>query len=481
MKGISILILFVLNFLSASADTGGYKIKVRVKGVTGDGYCFLAHYYGDKQYPIKDSAKADKNGNFIFQGKKPLPAGLYLIVTPHKKNFQVIIDKEQNFSVETDTANLEKLKFKDSPENDLYLGYVTFIAERLKKKEELSAEFSKLKDKKGEKAESLRKEMEKLDKEVKDDWARIIKEHPNSFTAKIMIKPQMETEIPDPPILPNGRKDSLFSYRYYRAHYWDNIDLSDDRILRSPQYHGKLDFYFKSVIIQMPDSIMAEADKMIERVKNNKELLKYTIWYLVRNYETSKIMGMDAVFVHVLENKNFTKENVPWLDSADFVRAMARMKSLKPLLLGKKAPPLVLVDTIGNYISLYNVKARYTVLAFWDPDCGHCKKEIPKLAAAYDSIKALHGEVFGVMGTPEVEKWKKFIIQHNLRWINVADPEFHNNFREVYDLKSYPQFYILDENKEIIARKLGPEQIIDFLQRYSKMEERKKADLEKKK
>lgn len=477
MRWISTLSLFILTAFSALAADAGYKIKVKVNGVK-DSACYLAYYFGDKQY-LKDTAKADKAGNFTFDGKKTLDGGLYLVVLPKKRFFQIIIDKEQNFYVETDTSDLDKLKFKGSEENDLYYNYVVFISGKFKKREELSKEFGKETDKKSEKAESLKKELIKLDKEVKDEWARILKEHPNSFTAKIMIKPQMEPEIPEAPILPNGRKDSTFAYQYYKAHYWDNIDLSDDRILRTPQFHGKLDYFFKNVVIQTPDSIIPEADKMIARVKGNTELSKYVLWYLTYSYEVSNIMGMDAVFVHVVE-KYYTKPVVTWLDSTAFYRVTAKAKSMKPLLLGKKAPPLVLVDTMGNYSSLYNVKAKYTVIMFWDPDCGHCQKEVPRLAASYDSIKTLHGEVFGVMGTPEADKWKKFILKHNLKWINVGDPEYHNNFREVYDLKSYPQIYILNENKEIIARKIGTEQVVDFLQRYERMQERKKADEKKK-
>jgi peroxiredoxin len=178
--------------------------------------------------------------------------------------------------------------------------------------------------------------------------------------------------------------------------------------------------------------------------------------------------------VHVVE-KYYTRPNVSWLDSTAFYKITTKARTMKPLLLGKKAPPLVLTDTIGNYISLNNLKSKYTVLLFWDPDCGHCIKEVPKIAAAYDSIKALKGEVFAVMGTPEADKWKKFIRDNKLKWINVGDPYYHNNFREVYDLKSYPQLYILDENKEIIARKLAAEQIVDFLQRYEELEKRRKA------
>ena len=54
-----------------------------------------------------------------------------------------------------------------------------------------------------------------------------------------IFKAQKDPVIPETPTLPNGRKDSLFSYRYYKDHFWDNIPPSDDRLLRTPIFHVK--------------------------------------------------------------------------------------------------------------------------------------------------------------------------------------------------------------------------------------------------
>ncbi len=38
------------------------------------------------------------------------------------------------------------------------------------------------------------------------------------------------------------------------------------------------------------------------------------------------------------------------------------------------------------YVKLHDVKADYTILIFWDVDCGHCQKEIPVLKEVYDEL-----------------------------------------------------------------------------------------------
>jgi uncharacterized protein with ATP-grasp and redox domains len=58
----------------------------------------------------------------------------------------------------------------------------------------------------------------------------------------------------------------------------------------------------------------------------------------------------------------------------------------------------------------------------------------------------------------------------------VADIKLQNHFRSIYDISSTPVIYILNEKKEIIAKKLGVEQIEEFTDSYIKMELKKKLN-----
>ena len=127
---------------------------------------------------------------------------------------------------------------------------------------------------------------------------------------------------------------------------------------------------------------------------------------------------------------------------------------MEPLLLGKVVKNLILPDSNGVYQALLAVNAPFTILYFWDPDCGHCKKVTPKVKAYYDKVKSKGIKVFAVCTEVEMEKWKKYIAENKLDWINVADPELHNNFRQDFDIQTTPQIFILDKDKKILARKL---------------------------
>ncbi len=447
----------------------GFNIKVKVNGVK-DSLCYLANYFGDKQY-LKDSCKADASGNFAFKGAEKLPGGIYLIVVPGKKYFELVVDKEQNFSVETDMDNfVDKMKIKGSNENTIFYNYLHFIGEKSKEVEPLKTELDNAKDDKV-KTDAVRAKIAAIDSAVVKYKIEFEKQHPDMLLSKV-FKVTDEVKVPEDVKKPDGTIDSLYMYQYYKQHFFDNIDLTDDRLLQTPVFHPKLEQYFKKLTLQMPDSINKEADWLIAQLKPGSEMFKYVVWWITNAYETSNIMGMDAVFVHMADNY-YTKEKAFWVDDTQLFKIQDRAKILKPILIGSKVKNLTLNDSLGVARSLYDVKTKFTILYFWDPDCGHCQKVTPKLKEYYDEIKSKGVQVYAVCTEVEIDKWKKYIHDNHLEWINVADPEVHNNFRHEFDITSTPQIFLLDENKNIIAKRIEVETLKEILERKFKEMDKK--------
>ncbi|HMT30597.1 MAG TPA: DUF5106 domain-containing protein [Bacteroidia bacterium] len=455
------IVLFFLSCFAPAMSQGGYNIKVKVTGVK-DSLCYLANYFGDKQY-LKDSCLADANGNFSFKGAEPLPGGIYLIVVTGKKYFEIIVDKEQNFSVETEMDDfVSKMKIKGSNENTIFYDYLKFIGEKSKEVEPLKAQYEATKDDKV-KSEEIRQKIGAIDSSVIHYKSDFESKNPDMLLSKV-FRVTDEIKLPEMPTKADGTKDSLFMYLYYKQHFFDNVDLTDDRLLRTPVFHPKLEQYFKKLTLQMPDSINKEADNIISRLKPGSEMFKYVVWWVTNAYETSNIMGMDAVFVHMAETY-YTKEKAYWVDEAQLFKIQDRAKTLKPILIGTKVKNLVLNDSLGVPHSLYDIKTKFTILYFWDPDCGHCQKVTPKLKELYDKIKGKGVQVYAVCTEVEMDKWKKYIREKNLTWINVADPELHNNFRHDFDITSTPQIFLLDNTKTIIAKRIEVETLEEILQK----------------
>lgn len=460
-----IIALAVVIFMPFSGySQKGYKIQVKVDGLR-DSLCYLANHFGDKQY-LRDSANADASGNFTFDGDTALKGGIYMVVLPGKKYFELIVDKEQHFSVVTKGEDyVGNMKVTGSKDNQMFYDYMNFIRQKSKEIEPLRAEFEQVKNDKS-KSDEVRAKMSVIDSTVLGYRTELMTNHPEFLLSKV-LKASDEIKLPEAPVNPDGTKDSLFLYLYYKAHFFDNIDMQDDRLLYTPVFHPKMETFFTKMVLQMPDSVIKEADRVVAMLKPGTEMFKYVVWWLTNHYETSKIMGMDAVFVHMAE-KYYTKELAFWADETQLYKIQERARVLKPILIGNKAKNLVLEDVNGVIRSMYDIKTKYTVLYFWDPDCGHCKKITPKLKELYDTVKAKGVQVYAVCTEVEIDKWKAYIKENNLQWINVADPQLRNNFRHDFDITSTPQIFLLDANKTIIAKRIEVETLEDILDKEFK-------------
>ncbi len=463
---LSVFILFACSSFKASAQkttaSKGFHIKVTVKGVPKDSLCHLAYYFGDKQYLI-DSAKADANSTVIFKADTLLPGGIYLFVVPGKRYFELVMDKEQRFEMVTDTIDyVNHMVVTGSKDNIVFYDYLKFIGKKAKEMEALRQEFEMKKDNPAEK-ERIQKQMEMLNNEVIQNKKDYIENNPDALMSKVFLTSK-DVDMPEEkPKKPDGSVDSAAVYYYYKEHFFDNIDMTDARLLRTPVLFPKIEQWIKKLTIQIPDSVNAAADKIISLAKPSPDVFKFLVWWITNQYETSNIMGMDAVFVHMAKNY-YTKSQAFWADSTTLYKINERASILDPILIGKKMRSMVLKDTAGVYRSLYDIKKPFTVLLVWDPDCGHCKTTVPKVKTLYDKSKAHGVEVYALNNEAERDKWLKFIKEHNLNWINVADMDFQNNFRYELDIKSTPQIFLLDENKTIIAKKIDVETLSEILE-----------------
>lgn len=447
----------------ANAQNAGYEYKVQIKGME-DTVIYFGHHYGDRQYVI-DTIPTDKNGLAVITGSEPLPGGIYLVVMPRLKNkfFEVIIN-EPAFNLKTDTLDFTgKMAVTNSIENTIFYQDLNFLngkrklADPIKEKLKHAAPDS-------EEAKELKTQLEKINLEVEDFRNKLIADNPNTFYVKF-IQSFKEPKIPETPINPDGTLDSTFAYRWIRSHYFDNVDFSDERFLRTSLFTTKVNKYLNSYVPKIPDSINVAIDFISQKAMANDEVFKFVIVTLLNDYANSKVMGMDAVYVHIVDTYYKTGKAF-WLDDAALFRIINQSDRIKPTLIGNPAPQITLQDTNNIDIPLYSLQHKYTMILFWDVDCGHCQKELPKVIDMYPEFKKMGGEIYAVYSQEEWQKWVDYLREKKLPWLNVGNKKLKSDFQVKYNVDQTPIIFILDENKKIIAKKLGAEQILDFLKRY---------------
>jgi peroxiredoxin len=462
LKSIKLLAVVVLwSHASGFSQESAYRIEVKVENFQGK-VCYLGYPYGPKKY-LADTAEINSEGKFVFEGPKPLDGGLYFVYSPVPESlyFDLIL-AEPEFSISTDTTDLiANMKTEGSLENEVFFDFQRFMRAKQKQGAELSEQLKATSDQ-GKKDE-LTTKLKELDQEVRSYRSDLFQKYPETFAAAF-IRSTVNVDVPEAPKDEQGNDiDPNFAYKYYKEHYFDNIDFSDKKMLRTPNFHVKIEDYLEKMTIKHPDSIISSAHTIIEKARANDEIFRYCVVHITSKYETSNIMGMDAVFVDLSESY-YLSGDAFWADSALTAKISDRVARLKPNLLGKHAPSMVLVDTLMRPASLYSLQADYFVLYFYDPDCGHCKKKTPVLKELYDTkLKDMGVKVVATNIKKDVAKWKTYVKEQKLDWINLADPNVMSNFRYEYNLETTPIIYVLDDQKKIIAKKLDVDQLEEFI------------------
>ncbi|HVB03987.1 MAG TPA: DUF5106 domain-containing protein [Chitinophagaceae bacterium] len=463
----SILLVLSVLLLSAQGHAQGHHIRVKITGWK-DTLLYLGNYYGEKTY-LADSSRLDAQGVAIFSGEKKYPEGIYFLLMPDKRHFfELLMGKDQDFSVTADTADLAgKTIFSHSPDNSLFSRYNHFLATVNSRSVQIAGEMHQA----ANHADSSRalQDRKDLNESIYQFRKQFIHDHPGSLLARI-FRAMLDPTIPTAPKLPDGHPDSSFAFRYMKIHYWDNVDFSDSALLRTPIYEGRLQDYFTHYVMPFPDSINAAADLLLKKTMANREMFKFTLSWLTYTYETSRYMGMDAVFFHLVE-KYYVPGDATWLTHAQQQKIIERAYSLSANLIGEKAPALDLLDsTMQHRISLYGIHAKYTLIVFWDPTCGHCQVDVPRMDSAYEKAwKKMGMKVLAVRTGGTREQWLNFIHVHHLNnWINAWDPRHSSHYRQLYNVYMTPVVYLLNSKKIIIAKQLDVKGLSDFLRLRSR-------------
>lgn len=436
-------------------------------------WIYIGSYYG-KGKTLVDSVFVDDDSKGVFKPAKKYTPGIYFVVSPKMAiQFEFLMDEKQHFSIVADTLNRTEPIITGSADNDLFNKYSAFSVKKGKLISDLSDQFKKATDKQD--STKLRNEVIKENKALQEYRDSITKKYPNSLLTTLLNAMKQ----PDYPAIPvvNGKADSLYPYHYVKDHFWDDVDFNNDCLLRTPFFEPKIDNYFKTLVSADPDSVFKEVNYMLLYARTGKEMYPYLLTKFTNKYINPEIMGQDKVFIKIYENF-YAKGDTSYLNAASRKTITERYYQMVANLVGNPAPTLDLTDTSGNTVSLYKLNSKFTFVVFWDPTCGHCKAELPRIDSIYKARwKDIGVQLFSVnvsTATNTTEEMKKFIAEKKLDkgWLYTSQTKEAReaeqqaglpNYRQLYDVYKTPTLYLLDDKKRIIAKQLSIEQFNDII------------------
>ncbi len=488
MKTISFLTsIIALSLTILPGFSQKYEISISMK--TGNDTVLLGHIFAKDGPVYLDTTIILKNGKGVFKGNKLLPKGLYSIYNNRKK-LDLLIGDNQKFGIVADTSDfLNRTRFTSSPDNDAFYTFLRYDVQRNVKSQQLNEQYKNA----ATDAEKnvVREQAQVLGKERSELIQKIVNENKGLYVSKF-LNSFTPLELPEPPRDAQGRiTDSTYVYRWYRAHFFDNFDIYNPDMLRTPFYEGKLTEYLTWFSRNHPvDTICAETDRMLTKVKAkaNNELFRCMLSSMFNHFVNSDLMVRENIWVNLVDNWY-----VPYADWAKVDDLKKEAEKKRYTLIGKVAPPLeqllvlppdhfkaAALDTaIKNDIHAgmimpdfrKNINSKYLVIIFWDYHCSHCKKKMQELWDVYEACKdkGLQVITLQTVQTKEAKaKWIDFVNEHGMYdWMN-AWIIYSAKWHDLYDISMTPFIYLLNEKKEIVLKNAQPDQIKSYVEMTAK-------------
>lgn len=460
------LIIIALFLAAFTARSQSYEM-VFVIDQMKQPMLYIGQHHRD-QLVLLDSARMEKPGRYVFKGKRQWERGIYALIdsTGKKSIVDFTIDDSRKFTISGDaTLSAGSISVKGSDANVRMYEYIARNNAARAKARQLD------KDKKSSDAATKQRAQEELDalsKEMIDYEATMMKQYNKYrfFELQQMFNgPEVPEEVTDKAV-------------YYRTHYWDKINLADHSLVYTPDLFNKMNYYFYGILYHADfDTICRYADMVLQKVENDSAMLRYFLDFIMpKYYRSTKQIGWDATWCYLVR-KYYLAGKCPWATEADIINKRQTAEFLEKSLIGARGAELWMADTnqspdTKDWISSHRFPQKYVILWFWDPDCQHCKKQTAELKALYDSLTVAGTrpfEVYAVGYESDVEKWKKYVREHELPFVNVGGPNVNIDYQEAYNVHGAPTMIILNEERRIIMNKvLTTAGIMDFLDRYEK-------------
>ncbi len=438
--------------------TGPAHITVNIPGKTG-GTAFLIGMVGEQQYKA-DSATIDANGRVEFIQPAPYEPGFYLVVLPDNTVIQMLIDADQEFSLTKGNGPTD-VTVQGSRDNELLYQTMRFEEELQPQINAANQYLQSLRPEEAAYAQA-QAELDALIAQRKTRLEETFNENPNTFFTSFKRAGQ-NPDVKDIR-LPDGSIDQAAQLAAYRQAFWDGVDFSDERLMRTPVIFNKLKRYVTELTPQQPDSINRAASALIDRTLPYPEYYQYIANWIALRYEPTKttLMDPEAVFVHLVQNY-FTYERATWSDSANIYALQLRAHEMAGSLTGHTGPDVTSTDPEGKSRSISELRAPYVIVYMYNPTCEHCMVETPKLIDFYRTHKG-EVDVYAIAVDTDREEWLAYIKKNGMPWTNVFDPTNRSIYGKYY-VDITPEIYVLDATRTIRAKNLKVEQIAEVIAR----------------
>lgn len=435
----------LLAEISVASAQNGCQIRVKLINYSGDTLWF-GRTYGKRAQPSTFALK-QADGWFELKNDSTLTDGVYAIIHRRAPKARLgyisclLASGQRTFTLETTLDDsYQYAKVSGSPENEQYFAYMKAFYDHLEVRDSLNDRWRLRQD-----PASLA-DVATYEAGIRQWQEDFIKNAPGTIVAKL-IAWNLYPRVSDP----------AQRFSSYRRDLMATVAGRPADAMRYPAFVELMDFLcFK--LSTSPDSARLIADDHLKNLENDPVMFEYYFNYMINSYAGISRCAMDQVFVHMVHNY-IEKNRAPWTSTDEMTRMQNDAAKLERLFIGMRAPDVTLFDKTDKPYDLNSIAAPHTLLVFWDPDCSHCKKELPILKNLYADYDPQSVKVIAIC-SGKADKFpmcQQFLDSQGMPsdWLYLGDPQSRTRFASLYNLKGFPRLYLLDSEKRIVYRRGG--------------------------
>ena len=459
---LSFLLLIAFNVtaqINVEFEVANYKSDTLIVG----------YYMMDKQL-VEDTLIRNEQDKFLMQSDEDLAPGVYLLLfQPDNSFIQFLVNEnDPDFKMWMDYNLLSDVQYESTPDKTAFQEYVNLINAIRPTATILRDTIEIMKTEDIDPSE-FEEQLEKMDATVQDMQRNIIENYKGT-TAALLLKANIGIDMPE---FEDTEDGAIQKYLHYRKHYFDNLELANPASLRTPFFYQRIDYYLNKLTANHPDSICLTIDSLLQWMSPAEESYKFYLSHFLNTYAKSKIVGYDAIYVYLVDNY-YSEGKAPWIDEENLLKLQDNANKIRPVLIGKYGPDIMVYDEMNNPISISDIDYEYLVLLFWSPDCPHCKKTMPMYIDFDKRWRDKGVRIFAICSKHKDKVkgcWEYVKEKDMLGFINGADEYHKSRFKIKYNVQSTPKVFILDKDRKILMKNIGAEQLDRVMEEILKNEE----------
>ena len=189
---------------------------------------------------------------------------------------------------------------------------------------------------------------------------------------------------------------------------------------------------------------------------------QYVALRLYDHYMSSKVMGAEAVAIHIFDTW-FLPGKVSMGDDMDLMAARVYAEFNRQSQIGMQAPELTMEAMGGDIVTLFpsgdNVKDRHSVLFFYDTDCAKCKVESILLSHLLEE-EDYPIDFYAIYTGDNRESWEAYVAERfdfptgRTKVTHLWDPTLDSDFQRKYGILQTPRMYLIRPDQVIKGRGL---------------------------